>query len=228
MDGKGKPYCRKEIDSFHVKVSALRSARWEHVRELIDSKWHSFSHDCERFRRMCTHAPRLHTCPTYIRLLITWRRSPSIQACLSRAYTSVALNHMHRMSVRRYSVRTCNANKIHPSSHIQISSHAQASHSRVISLGIKITEMLYKTYSCKITFHRVIYRDKSDWSTLIGSVSYQILKTNRPKQNWNNRNKIKKNAWKCYIWLFEETEITLPKIKLYFYVFNTIPTTFYS
>lgn len=141
---------------------------------------------------MCTHAPRLHTCPTYIRPLITRRRSPSIQACLSRAYASVTLNHMHRMSVRLYSVRACNTNKIHPSSHIRISSHAQASHSRVISLGIKITEMLYKTYSCKIAFRRVMYRDRSNWFILIGSVSYQILKTNRTKQNWNNRNRPQK------------------------------------
>lgn len=65
--------------------------------------------------------------------------------CLSRACTSVASNHMHRMSMRRCSTpRACNANKIQPSSHIQIN-HTHI-FSCIISPENEITEVINLHY----------------------------------------------------------------------------------
>lgn len=116
---------------------------------------------------MAFFLPRLKTFPSYVHTRAAFIhvcdihmaanyacRSPSIQACLSRAYASVALNHIYRMSMRRCSVPCVrNANKIHPSSHIRIRSHAQVSHSRVICLGrIRLLRCFTKHIHPKLYF----------------------------------------------------------------------------
>lgn len=174
---------------------------------------------------MCTHASRLHTCPTYIRPLITM--PIAVYSSLTVYRRPTPRSHRTICIACRWddALFLAHATRIKFTPHRTYESAVTLKHHiHALSLpGIRLLRYFTKHIHAKLYLRRVIYRDRPNWLMLIGSTVINFNSQNETDRR--KLNKIKKRLLSKTLHNYFWNEVILSKIKLlYFYIFNIIPT----